>query len=324
MVAGLVAVADQGRALSGLPTLTSAQTLADVYAAPASNFHDVTTGSNGYSAGVGYDLVTGRGTPIASQFIPTLVGTTNVAPTPVPSIGAFTASPASVTPGATVTLTASNVADTSGTISSVNFYRESNGTSGLQTGSDTLVGAGTQSGSTWTLNSSTANFAAGNYTYYAVATDNTGHVTAPSTATLTVTAPVVSNGPANDNFASATNLVGTAGSIASTTINATKESGEPYIAGNYGGKSIWYTWTATSTHRVNLTTHGSSFDTLLAVDTGTALNRLTTVASNDDDLANGTRTSSVTFSAIAGTTYHFVIDGYNGASGTVQLNMNNG
>jgi hypothetical protein len=32
----------------------------------------------------------------------------------------------------------------------------------------------------------------------------------------------------------------------------------------------------------------------------------------------------VTFTAIAGTTYHFTIDGYNGASGTVQLNMNAG
>ena len=215
--------------------------------------------------------------------------------------------------------------DTTGTISSVNFYRESNGTSGLQSASDTLVGTGTQSGSTWTFNTATTNFAAGTYTYYAVATDNTGHSTVASSATLTVTSPVVvSNGPANDNFANATNLTGTAGYLISTNVNATKEASEPSIAGNAGGKSIWYTWTATTTHRVTLTTHGSSFDTLLAVDTGTSLNRLNTIASNDDDLANGTRTSAVTFTAIAGTTYHFTIDGYNGASGTVQLNMNAG
>ena len=43
-----------------------------------------------------------------------------------------------------VTLGATNVAKAGGTISRVAFYQESNGTPGLQIGSDTLLGTGTQ------------------------------------------------------------------------------------------------------------------------------------------------------------------------------------
>jgi hypothetical protein len=39
-------------------------------------FHDITTGSNGYSAGPGYDLATGLGTPIVNNLVPLLAGTT--------------------------------------------------------------------------------------------------------------------------------------------------------------------------------------------------------------------------------------------------------
>jgi subtilase family serine protease len=63
--AGLIAEADQGRALVGLTPLDGpSQTLPAIYAS-SSAFHDITTGSNGYQAGPGYDLVTGMGTPIA-------------------------------------------------------------------------------------------------------------------------------------------------------------------------------------------------------------------------------------------------------------------
>jgi hypothetical protein len=68
----LIAIADQGRALSGQDTLGGAQSL--VYKLSSSDFHDVTSGSNGYAATAGYDLVTGRGTPVASSVIRDLVG----------------------------------------------------------------------------------------------------------------------------------------------------------------------------------------------------------------------------------------------------------
>jgi len=69
--AALIAIADQGRALSGQSTLANAQSL--IYGLSASDFHDVTSGSNGYAAKAGYDTVTGRGTPIASSVVRDLV-----------------------------------------------------------------------------------------------------------------------------------------------------------------------------------------------------------------------------------------------------------
>jgi hypothetical protein len=70
LFAGVLAVADQGRALAGAGTLDGAtQTLPALYAASSANYLDVTAGSNGYGAHAGYDLATGRGTPTASLVI---------------------------------------------------------------------------------------------------------------------------------------------------------------------------------------------------------------------------------------------------------------
>ena len=109
--------------------------------------------------------------------------------TGTPTVGSFVANPASVNVGTPTTLTAGNVTETggSGSITSVNFYLESNSISGLQIGSDTLVGAGTQSGTTWTISASTTGLADGTYTYYAVATDSNGKSSAVASTTLTVT-----------------------------------------------------------------------------------------------------------------------------------------
>ena len=57
--------------LSGLATMDGpTQTLPLLYAMKAADFHDITTGSNGYPAGVGYDMVTGIGTPVANNWCP--------------------------------------------------------------------------------------------------------------------------------------------------------------------------------------------------------------------------------------------------------------
>ncbi len=71
--AGMMTIADQGRALFGASPLGSPQTLNYLYSFPQSDFHDVTEGNSGlYSAGPGYDLVTGRGSPIANVVVPAL------------------------------------------------------------------------------------------------------------------------------------------------------------------------------------------------------------------------------------------------------------
>ena len=75
MFGGVMAVVDQGRIISGQTTLDgSTQTLPAIYKLPAADFHDITTGNNGFAAGKGYDLVTGIGSPVANSFVPDLAG----------------------------------------------------------------------------------------------------------------------------------------------------------------------------------------------------------------------------------------------------------
>jgi hypothetical protein len=71
--AGLIAIADQGRALAGAPPLTgNTQTLPALYSLPRTDFHDIVNGNNGDPAGPGYDLATGLGTPVANLLVPDL------------------------------------------------------------------------------------------------------------------------------------------------------------------------------------------------------------------------------------------------------------
>jgi hypothetical protein len=133
-------------------------------------------------------------------------------------------------------------------------------------------------------------------------------------------------GSVNDSLASDTVLQGTTNQTI-TTVNAitsnqfaSKEPGEPNHAGNAGGKSVWFEWTAPATGSVRIDTHGSNFDTLLAVYTGSSINALTGIASNDNDgSANGA--SGLSFIASAGTVYKIAVDGFNGVSGSVVLNL---
>jgi subtilase family serine protease len=71
--AALLAIANQGRTQAGLGTLGSA-TIPDLYALPATDFHDITSGNNGNAAAPGYDLVTGLGSPVANQLAADLIG----------------------------------------------------------------------------------------------------------------------------------------------------------------------------------------------------------------------------------------------------------
>jgi Putative Ig domain len=81
--AGIIALADGLRASQGLGSLDGpSQTLPTLYKLASSGFHDITSGNNGYSAGAGYDLVTGLGTPIANRLVPDLAGLWVSASTP--------------------------------------------------------------------------------------------------------------------------------------------------------------------------------------------------------------------------------------------------
>jgi YD repeat-containing protein len=122
----------------------------------------------------------------------------------------------------------------------------------------------------------------------------------------------------NDDFADAAVISGSSSSVTGTNVGATKEPGEPNHAGQVGGKSAWYRWQPSQSGNVTISTAASNFDTLLGVYTGTSVNSLTTIASNDDD--SPSHTSRLTFDAVANTTYYIAVDGFDNTTGNIVLN----
>jgi DNA-binding beta-propeller fold protein YncE len=149
---------------------------------------------------------------------------------------------------------------------------------------------------------------------YSVKVSNDAGSTVSDTGTLAVMAP-----PTNDNFSSAAALSGQLSLATGSNIAATRETGEPAHAGNGGGASVWWVWTAPTTGLTEVDTTGSNFDTLLGVYTGSSVGGLTNVASDDD--SGGYSTSVVTFNATAGVIYYIAVDGKNGVTGAISLSL---
>ena len=123
--------------------------------------------------------------------------------------------------------------------------------------------------------------------------------------------------PANNDLADFATISGVSGMVSATNVEATKETGEPNHAGNSGGASIWYEWTAPTDGVVNFNTRGSNFDTTLAVYSGTDFTDFVLEASDDDGGPNAT--SALTFSAVDGVTYYIAVDGFGGVTGSITL-----
>jgi hypothetical protein len=127
----------------------------------------------------------------------------------------------------------------------------------------------------------------------------------------------------NDDFADAKVISGASGSVTGSNgldRVATWEPGEPVHANSEPHYSIWYRWTAPADGEVTFGTCDSPIDTVLAVYTGSSVDALTEVASNDDTPECGTAGSRVTFVATSGTTYHVATgSNYLGQVGTVDL-----
>jgi hypothetical protein len=105
--------------------------------------------------------------------------------------------------------------------------------------------------------------------------------------------------PANDNFAAAQVISTTAlGTVSGTNANASKEAGEPNHAGNNGGASVWYKWTAPAAGRYQFTI-SNAYNIIHAVYTGSSVNGLTSVS---DTVGR--------FNAVSGATYYIAVDGY--------------
>jgi len=104
-----------------------------------------------------------------------------------------------------------------------------------------------------------------------------------------------------------------------TTVGASLETGEP-LAGTGASGSVWYRFTAQpSATSATVTLVGSSFDTLLAVYTGSTVTALALVANNDDCATGGSPASCTTFNVVPGTVYSVQVDGWNGQKGAVAI-----
>jgi subtilase family serine protease len=184
--AALIAIVDEGRALSGLGTLNSAtQTITALYAAAAADFHDITSGHTQFqSAGPGYDLATGLGSPVANLLIPYLAsyGGSGTVANPSPTAPAAPANfTATATSSSQITLNWSAVSGASG------YYVYE-----LVNGQATLINTLSSSATSVTINGLTAgttySFEVAAYNSVGATASNWLQATTP-TATTTVTAP---------------------------------------------------------------------------------------------------------------------------------------
>jgi hypothetical protein len=182
----------EGRALRGAAPLDGRKELLPaLYALPAADFHDIASGtSNGtprLAAGPGYDLVTGRGTPVAEALVCDLVAGGSAAAPSAP------AAPTSLT----VAVTSSTATLTWGCVSGASGYRlyeTSGGTATLiasydaATTSATLTGLVPRSTHTWRLEAWNS---AGSATATAQATLAAGVVTPTGMAVKVVSATTI-------------------------------------------------------------------------------------------------------------------------------------
>lgn len=154
-------------------------------------------------------------------------------------------------------------------------------------------------------------------TNYLIAVDGYGG----ATGTVDVNIATAPAAPSNDAFANAIAMAGLpADRSGDTNIGATKQLGEPAHAGNGGGASVWYSWTAAADGMVSIDTFGSDFNTLLAVYTGAPVGSLTLIDS-DDQASAGSDQSKVKITVVSGTTYMIAVDGFEGATGNVEVHI---
>jgi outer membrane protein assembly factor BamB len=133
--------------------------------------------------------------------------------------------------------------------------------------------------------------------------------------------------PANDNFAAARTLVGPSVTVPANNAGATAEAGEPKPRNRRGaplglGRTVWFKWTAPQNRRYEFSVTDAAIDPVAAVYTGTTLDNLVEVASNDDSAAALFRFDSlVSFNAIAGVTYYLCVDVASGPGGSFNVSV---
>ncbi|MFN8522873.1 MAG: hypothetical protein U0821_07165 [Chloroflexota bacterium] len=130
--------------------------------------------------------------------------------------------------------------------------------------------------------------------------------------------------PANDSFASAATASPLPYFSGIPTSSLTTQSGEPTsVVCETGtqttGKTAWYRVSSATPKRIRLSTVGSSYDTLLAVYAGSAVNALTPLGCNDDSGGSGAATLDLDLAA--NVTYYVQVGGKGAASGSLQFRV---
>ena len=220
----LLAIADQGRALSGQPALdsTNPQEVMNILYKNPADFHDITSGTSTgrphYSAGPGYDYVTGLGSPIANLIVGSLDGTSTASYDKL-VLAAPTAETAGKSFSLTVTAQNSTGVTDTGYTGTVQF-----------TSSD--VQAGLPANFTFTAAD------AGTYTFtVTLETAGSQSITATDTTTSAITGTLseisVSPAPASQFVLSGLPSTTTAGVAQTVTVTAEDPYGN--VATGYGG-----------------------------------------------------------------------------------------
>lgn len=160
-----------------------------------------TNATNGYSVSAYANLAAGTYTLYSraldddSEFSSIAIASLIVTPPAngAPQIGSLAASAATVQAGNPLRLTAGGVSDGDGNLTGVSFYRETNGTPGLQisvgASGDTLLHTDTTAGDGFFADVNTSGLTAGSHTYYAVARDAAGLSSGTVSATSSITVP---------------------------------------------------------------------------------------------------------------------------------------
>jgi hypothetical protein len=131
--------------------------------------------------------------------------------------------------------------------------------------------------------------------------------------------PTPGAAPANDRFAGRVRFEHDVGLALGSNAGATTEPGEPDHAAAGGTSSVWWSWIASEAGVLVLSTRGSTFDTVLAIYTGAAVDDLELVVENDDHELIDDETSIVRLRVAEGTEYQVAVAGYEDDSGIVSL-----
>ena len=110
----------------------------------------------------------------------------------------------------------------------------------------------------------------------------------------------------------------------SNTTKATRETGEPFHAGNEGGGSAWWYYEAPEDGMLVVEVIEGTFDTVTGAYLGDRVSNLNEIMSNDDNPDRDKTTDNLGFSKIKipfvkGMVAHIAIDGFGGAKGVIYI-----